>query len=82
MWSFSCTHRSLKHANDETILRNESAIILHATFEVGSRKTRYLMVGDSTWEILEEIVDITRKKGNVMNGYSGTSTMCLTIAAT
>lgn len=52
----------VKHANDETISRNESAIILHATFEVDYRKTRYLIVGDSTWEILEEIVDITRKK--------------------
>ena len=45
-------------------MRNESAIILHATFEVLGRKTRYLMVGDSTWEVLEEIVDITRDKGN------------------
>lgn len=51
-----------KHADDQTILRNESAIILHATFEVDNRKTRYLIVGDSTWEILEEIVDITRNK--------------------
>ena len=51
-----------KHGDGETVLRNESAIILHATFEVVCRKTRYLMVGDSTWEILEEIVDITRGK--------------------
>ncbi len=51
-----------KHADGDTVLRNESAIILHATFEVSARKTRYLMVGDSTWEILEEIVDITRSK--------------------
>ena len=53
-----------KHADGETVMRNESAIILHATFEVLGRKTRYLMVGDSTWEVLEEIVDITRDKGN------------------
>ena len=53
-----------KHADGETVMRNESAIILHATFEVLGRKTRYLMVGDSTWEVLEEIVDITRAKGN------------------
>ena len=45
-------------------MRNESAIILHATFEVQGRNTRYLMVGDSTWEVLEEIVDITRDKDN------------------
>ena len=53
-----------KHAGGESVMRNESAIILQATFDVLGRRTRYLMVGDSTWEILEEIVDITRAKGN------------------
>ena len=43
-------------------MRNESALILHATFEVSGRKTRYLMVGDSEWDVLEEIVDITRAR--------------------
>ena len=52
-----------KDADGETVLRNESALILHATFEVGGRETRYLIVGDSTWEILEEMVDITRDRG-------------------
>ena len=51
-----------KHADGGTVMRNESALILHATFEVSNRKSRYLMVGDSTWEILEEIVDITRAR--------------------
>ncbi len=51
-----------KHADGGTVLRNESALILHATFDVSGRKTRYLMVGDSSWEILEEIVDITRAR--------------------
>ena len=52
-----------KHADGDTVLRNESALILHATFEVSGRKTRYLMVGDSSWEILDDIVDITRDRG-------------------
>lgn len=52
-----------KHAGGDTVLRNESALILHATFEVSGRKTQYLMVGDSSWEILKEIVDITRARG-------------------
>lgn len=51
-----------KHSDGDTVLRNDSATILHVTFEVSGRKTRYLLVGDSTWEILEEIVDITRAK--------------------
>ncbi|MCY3859237.1 MAG: hypothetical protein OXG25_10070 [Gammaproteobacteria bacterium] len=53
-----------KHSEGELVLRNESALILHATFMVSDTKTRYLLVGDSTWEILEEIVDITSVKGN------------------
>ena len=40
-----------KHADGGTVMRNESALILHATLEVSGRKTRYLMVGDSSWEI-------------------------------
>ena len=52
-----------KHADGATVLRNESALIFQATFEVSGRETRYLMVGDSSWEILEEIVDITRARG-------------------
>lgn len=51
-----------KHADGGTVMRNESALILHATFEVSGRKTRYLMVGDSEWDVLEEIVDITRAR--------------------
>lgn len=53
-----------KHVDGESVMRNEGALILHAKFEVLGRKTRYLMVGDSTWEVLEEIVDLTRAKGN------------------
>ena len=52
-----------KHADGDTVLRNESALILHATFEVSGRKTRYLMVGDSSWKFLKEIVEITRDRG-------------------
>ena len=52
-----------KHADGGTVLRNESALIFQATFEVSARETRYLMVGDSSWEILEEIVHITCARG-------------------
>lgn len=53
-----------KQIEEETVLRNESALILHASFLVSGRETRFLMIGDSTFEILEEIVEITRHKGN------------------
>ena len=51
-----------RDADGKTVLRNESALILHTTFKVLGRKTRYLMVGDSTCEILEEIVEITHNR--------------------
>lgn len=52
------------HVDGDTVQRNESALIFQSTFEAGGRLTRYLMVGDSTWDVLEEIVDITRSRGN------------------
>jgi len=51
-----------KHLDGETIQRNEAALILHATFVVAGRETRYLMVGDSEWEVMADIVNITRNK--------------------
>ena len=48
-----------KHADGGTVMRNESALILHATFEVSGRKTRYLMVGDSSFEILVDCQSLT-----------------------
>lgn len=49
-----------KHIDEnETIERNEAAIILHATFKVENQETRFFMIGDSEYQVLEEIVDIT-----------------------
>ena len=41
-----------KHADGGTVMRNESALNLHATFEVSGRKTRYFMVGDEGNELV------------------------------
>ena len=51
-----------KHVDGGTIQRNEAALILHATFRVDSMETRYLMIGDSEWSVLADIVNITRSK--------------------
>lgn len=50
------------HVNDEIEDRNESALILHATFEVDGVETKFMIIGDTTHEILTEIMDITRAK--------------------
>jgi hypothetical protein len=51
-----------KHAEGEIQDRNESALILHATFSVEATETRIFLIGDTTYEILSEIVAITRGK--------------------
>jgi hypothetical protein len=49
------------HVDDnETTQRNGSSIILQANFEVGQTTSRYILVGDTEYEILDQIVDITR----------------------
>jgi len=48
--------------NDNMEDRNESALILHATFEIDSRETKFMIIGDSTHDVLADIVNITKKR--------------------
>lgn len=49
-----------KHVDDySSIERNESAIILHATFKAENKESRLFMIGDSEYHVLEDIVEIT-----------------------
>lgn len=48
------------HVDDKLEDRNESALILHATFQVDSQETKFMLIGDSTHEILTDIVKITK----------------------
>ncbi|NUM82046.1 hypothetical protein HUU42_14715, partial [bacterium] len=50
-----------KHADGAITDRNESALILHATFVVNTRETKFFIIGDSTHEVLSEVVQKTRK---------------------
>lgn len=52
-----------KHVDGGTVQRNEAALILHATFRVDSTETRFLMIGDTEWAVLADIVNITRSRG-------------------
>lgn len=44
-------------------VRNEAALIFNVRFKEGKEQFDYLAVGDSTAEVLEDIVDITKHKG-------------------
>ena len=48
------------HVDDKLEDRNESALILHATFKVEDWETKFMFIGDSTHEILTDIVKITK----------------------
>ncbi|HFD86266.1 MAG TPA: hypothetical protein ENJ35_01150 [Gammaproteobacteria bacterium] len=44
--------------------RNEDSLVMHVTFEIDGVLTKALLLSDSTHEVLSDIVDITRSKGN------------------
>ena len=46
--------------DDEIEDRNESALIFQATFTCGGQETRVMIIGDSTHEVLADIVNITK----------------------
>lgn len=43
--------------------RNDGSLFLHLTFIVGDRKTRVMMGADTTWEVLADIIRITKYYG-------------------
>lgn len=53
-----------KHVDDEIVDRNESSIVMQATFNYDNRDTRLLLSADTTHEIWGDIVNITRNKKN------------------
>lgn len=44
--------------------RNEDSLVFQITFEIERMQTRALLLSDSTYEILSQIVDVTRYKKN------------------
>lgn len=48
------------HVDGGLVDRNEAALILHATFSYDGRDTKFLIIGDTTHEVLSDIVNITK----------------------
>ena len=62
---FFCHSPFIKHvdgAGDD--MRNSCALIFNVRFMAGSNTFDFLAVGDSEWEVLEDIVKTTRAHGN------------------
>lgn len=45
------------------VVRNDASLIFNIRFEAEGRQYNYMAIGDSTWDILEQIVDITKYHG-------------------
>ena len=55
-----------KHVDGSDVVdRNTSSLVLHATFFMGSRKTKLMLGSDVPYDVMQDIVNITKKKGNV-----------------
>ncbi len=61
---FFCHSPFVKHVDDNEEFRNEASLILNIRFQVGANQVDYLAIGDSTWDILEDIVQISKNHGN------------------
>jgi len=57
---FFCHSPFIKHVDESEDLRNEAALIFNVRFKSGNNEFDYLAIGDSNWEVLEEIVEITK----------------------
>ncbi len=61
---FFCHSPFIRHVDEQEIMRNDAALIFNVRLQAETSVFDYLAVGDSKWEILEEIVTITKKHGN------------------
>lgn len=57
---FFCHSPFIKHVDEGDDLRNDAALIFNVRFKSGSNTFDYLAVGDSTWEVLGDIVDTSK----------------------
>lgn len=60
---FFCHSPFIKHVDGGDVLRNEAALIFQVRFEIGGTRFNYLAVGDSTHNVLGDIVDTTNYHG-------------------
>lgn len=61
---FFCHSPFIKHVDEGEDLRNEAALVFNVRFKVGSATFDYLAVGDSKWEVMEDIVAVTKANKN------------------
>jgi hypothetical protein len=61
---FFCHSPFVKHVDQGDDLRNDASLIFQVRFEVNGTRFDYFAVGDSTSDVLDDIVEITSYHGN------------------
>jgi len=61
---FFCHSPFIKHVDEGENLCNEAALVFNVRFKVGNSTIDYLAVGDSYWEVLEDIIRATNYHKN------------------
>jgi len=63
---FFCHSPFIKHVDEGDDLRNDASLIFNVRFRKNGQNYDYLAVGDSTWSVLEDIVETTKAHGNMI----------------
>lgn len=61
---FFCHSPFIEHCDDGDFIRNEAALVFNVRLRADGADYDYLEIGDSTWDVLEQIVSITQYHGN------------------
>ncbi|EKJ86179.1 hypothetical protein CLV96_3922 [Leptospira meyeri] len=61
---FFCHSPFVKHVDENEEFRNEASLIFNIRFKIGAEIYDYLAIGDSKWDILEDIVTKSQKRNN------------------
>ena len=61
---FFCHSPFIKHCDKGDDLRNEAALIFNVRLRADGADYDFLQIGDSTWEVLDDIVSITKSHKN------------------
>lgn len=61
---FFCHSPFIRHVDEGDDLRNGASLIFQVRFEIGGTRINYFAVGDSTYDVLEDIVNITQYHKN------------------
>lgn len=61
---FFCHSPFIKHCDEGDDLRNDAALIFNVRLRADGSDYDFLQIGDSTWEVLEDVVSITKYHKN------------------